>query len=177
MQCMLCSNITDLQYLHEVSTPDADQKQMLVCDKCLPFFENKPRFFKVLGGPTYTEENRPQFWKNAAALSYQHFHITRGQLPHIFASLPEDAIALNQLDTTQLPFKQFPLIDDFEVILEKVLIEREDETTKNTGEYHPFFFSPLHGYLAHLLMGDYGCPQLCKDDFIIPLGNGVNPRY
>lgn len=176
--CAICGNtVEENKTLYAIPTPDADQEQIWVCEQCLPLFEKKRFLFKVLDGPTYTEENRPPFWKNATALYYQHFHITRGQLPHIFTSLPEDTIALNQLDTTQLPFEQFPLIEDFEVILEKILIEGEDEVEKNTGEYHPFFFSPLHGYLAYLLMGDYECPQLCKDDFIIPIGDFTFPYF
>jgi hypothetical protein len=176
--CDMCGNVNDLQSLHAIPTPDADQKYMLVCDTCLPSFENKPVFFKVLGGPTYTEENRPLFWSNDTSLEYNHFHITRvtrDQLPDIPSLSVEDILDLNTLDISQLPLEQFPLIEDFEIRLEKV-VKDVNETEEDCSGYFVFFFSPSRGYLAYLLDCD-ACSMLCQDDFSIPAGDFQVPYF
>jgi len=58
--------------------------------------------FHVLGGPTYSEEERPQRWHNELPLLCDDYR--RGNPP----------------DMQQLPLHQFPLIEDFQVILELI---------------------------------------------------------
>src|SRR5215467_194776 len=82
--------------------------------------------FHVLGGSTYNEKERPQFWHNEIPLLCDDYH--RGNPP----------------DMTQLPLHQFPLIEDFQVILE----DMRDSQGQSFFGYHVHFYSPSRGYIA-----------------------------
>lgn len=140
-----------------------------------PPFEKTEYVFTVLDGPVYTKENRPSFWRNDIPLDYRHFHIPYGQLPLIASTFPEGTIEAYPLDIAQLPLHLFPLIEDFEVILEDYIAENKQG--KKPLEYNVLFFSPSHGYLAHFLMGDYTSNTLRQDNFVIPFGSFVTPYF
>lgn len=103
--------------------------------------------FHILGGPTYGEKTRPQFWHNETRL-----------------------VLANPLAIKQLPLNQFPLIENFQVLLEKM--------TNSQGQsffgYHVTFYSPSRGYIARFPWWDNAEKDLRRDDFSIPLGSLKN---
>ena len=138
-------------------------------------FEKTEYVFIVLDGPTYTEENRPPFWRNDISLNYKNFHITHGQLPLIASTFPEGTLEAYPLDTTQLPLHLFPLVEDFEIILEGSIATNRQG--KDPFEYNVFFFSPSRGHLAHFLFGEYTPSKICQDNFVIPSGSFITPYF
>lgn len=63
-------------------------------------------------------------------------------------------------EDAELPVELFPLIEDFEVVLENFDNAR--------WGYHINFFSEKRGYLAGFMLWDYAEKMLCEDNFKIP---------
>lgn len=108
--CIGCGKIAaDDHTFYQVQTylPNGEQQQLWVCENCLPLFEKAERLFKVLGGPTYTEEQQPPLWQNHVSLDYQHFHITHGELPYITANFPAGTTEAYPLDRKHYPLLPF----------------------------------------------------------------------
>lgn len=109
--------------------------------------------FHVLGGPTYTQQQRPHFWDNETPLLYKGYHMG------------------NPPDMRHLPLHLFPLIEDFQVILE----EMRDDGGRALSGYHIHFMSPSHGYIASFPWWDHAEHELQREDFSIPLGDFAVP--
>ncbi len=73
------------------------------------------------------------------------------------------------LDTTQLPFDDFPLIEDFKIILQTTRMAHRPE--EKEPRYRIYAFSPSLGYLALLDLQLHLPQDLCQPDFIIPHGD------
>lgn len=101
--------------------------------------------FKVLNGPTYSENDRPPFWKNNQPL-----------------------MGISNMTLGLAPLDQFPLIEDFEVRLEAY------EDSPDFG-YHLRFFSPSRGYVASFPWWDFVERKLIRDDFKIYMGDLQKP--
>ena len=71
-----------------------------------------------------------------------------------------------------LPFADFPLIDDFEVRLEEV-----KTSCRSAFGYHARFFSRTRGYIADFPWWDHAERNLIRDDFQIPMGDLQKPFY
>ncbi len=158
--CIICGKRLEENELHWITTiisPDWHQEQRF-CEDCKRFFEPSQLFFQVLDGPTYTEENRPPFWENAIPMDNEHFH----NIKNMF------------LDPQSLPLHLFPLVEDFEFLLERVINKYEDgkETSSNV---YIHLFSPSHGYLAHFL--DDTVKAMHRSNFLLPHGNFDAPYY
>jgi hypothetical protein len=102
--------------------------------------------FKVLNGPTYSEDDRPPLWHNEKALMVIRI---------------DDCDNINVEQTLRADFQ---LIEDFEVWLEFI------SDAPDFG-YHPQFYSASRGYIAGFPWWDHMEYKLTQDDFVIPLGN------
>lgn len=84
MECFGCDKQgeADQFYPTKIFDIDDEEKYELVsyCEDCRLLFEPHQILFQVVDGPTYTEEDRPSFWRSTEQLYYQHFHIAYGQL-------------------------------------------------------------------------------------------------
>ncbi len=109
--------------------------------------------FHVLGGPTYGEKERPRFWHNTTPLLYNDFGI--GASP----------------DRKRLLSQPFPLVEDFQVILE----ESKDTQGRSSFGYQVYFYSPSRGYIASFPYWDHVDKDMCGDNFSIPLGDVATP--
>jgi len=118
--------------------------------------KDQERVFTVLGGMTYAHQNRPPFWHNETPLLWD-------------TSLREDM--------GNLPLHMFPLIADFEVLLEKM----EVLPAGGTGDrrcpfgYHIYFFSSPRGYIASFPWWDHAEQDLRREGFSVPLGTLDQP--
>jgi hypothetical protein len=175
-RCFSCKK--EKGFFHEIAIPGMDEEDDLVvpiCESCLPSYQEGTTYlFHILGGSTFPEEQRPPFWYNEAPLLYKRLHVTYGQLPFVTLPSPSDPILTNELERSQFPLERFPFIDDFEVLLERMMIENKQ------GEYSPsdygvIFFSPSGGYLVFL--SDYSAQELRQDDFEIPRGDFSTPYF
>lgn len=110
--------------------------------------EKDNHIFHILGGPTYSEKTRPQFWHNKTRL-----------------------VLANPLAIKQLPLDQFPLIENFQVLLEKMTNSQE----QSIFGYHVTFYSPYRGYIARFPWWDNAEKDLRREDFSIPLGSFKKP--
>ncbi len=109
--------------------------------------------FKILGGLEYTEANRPSYWSNDTPLI-----CTENSLRNIKA----------------LPLENFPLIEDFEIVLESMV----DETGNSIFGYHVMFFSPTYGYIASFPWWDNVTRDLASDEFwVLGEHSGADLRY
>jgi hypothetical protein len=97
-----------------------------------------------LGGKEYTQANRPCNWFNDKPLICKDYQ--PGNPPK---------------NMKGLPLKSFPLIHDFQIVLESVI----DETGISTFGYHVMFFSPTLGYIASFPWWDNANHDLAKDEF------------
>jgi hypothetical protein len=125
----------------------------------IPIIDEKALEFEVLGGPTYSKDDRPPFWKNEIPLRVD------GMVRH------------NPPPMDRLPFAFFPLIKDFEVRLEVMKYRGEPElaaAARRIG-YNVRFFSPARGYIADFAWWDHAERDLIRDDFRIPLGDLKDP--
>jgi len=123
-------------------------------EKKIPVFDDKALEFQVLGGPAYSKDDRPPFWKNERPLRID------GMVRH------------NPPPMERLPIAFFPLIRDFEVRLEDIKVQGE-----STLGYTVHFFSPARGYIADFYLGDHAERDLIRDDFKIPLGDLQKPFF
>ncbi len=118
--------------------------------KAKPVGQEKDHYvFHVLGGPTYSEEDRPRHWHKKSRLGLR-----------------------NPRDMKQLPLDQFPLIEDFQVILEEV---RTTQEQKSSLGYHVCLSSPSRGYIATFPWWDHVEKEMRRDTFSIPLGDLKKP--
>lgn len=132
--------------------PSGKHEEIHVCQKCRPSFRQIEHIF-ILHGVTYPNTGSFPFWRNDAPLSVQ-FDRTRYPLEE------------------QLPLDDFPLIEDFEVVMVGFTLKHRQEDHLPTY-YSAKFFSPSRGFLAHLL---FDTPQdLCQPDFAIPSGTFSEP--
>jgi len=169
--------------LQEVRLLTADGEQHVpMCADCANFYENAlnlevPDFtFHILGGRTYTRDEMPSQWENDLPLAYEHFHITRGQLPYVAANFPAHTIEAYPLDINQFPLASFPLLEDFHVILIGAIAEGKKESL-NLLSYEVNFLSPSRGFLAHFLYGVYTTLLIRQEGFIIPIGTFDTPYF
>ena len=74
-------------------------------------------------------------------------------------------------DMKLLPLHQFPLIEDFQVILE----EMRDTKERDFFGYHVRFHSSSRGYIASFPWWDCAEKDMRRDDFSTPLGDFMTP--
>ncbi|HTI14315.1 MAG TPA: hypothetical protein VL461_07055 [Dictyobacter sp.] len=110
--------------------------------------------FTILGDTVYTKENRPLFWRN--------------EMPLFWDTENMEDLALHT----------FPLIEDFEVLLEKMEIvpEQSKERKRCPFGYQICFFSAPRGYIATFPWWDHVEKDLRCEGFSIPLGT-LNQPY
>jgi hypothetical protein len=116
--------------------------------KSVKLSNQKEYLYQVLGGASYTIEERPPLWQNDAPL------------------LPLSYRAANPPDMELLPLAEFPLIPDFEIWLTCFL-----DSGQAPFGYHVSFFSPSHGFIASFPWWDYAENTLIMKDFEIPIGD------
>src|ERR1051326_6051289 len=85
-------------------SPKGKLKEINVCEACRPQFEAVEFLFVRESLPPYTQEQRPPFWSNGSSVCWQ-----EGQA----------------FNPSPVPLSDYPLIDDFEVILEGVIRKHE----------------------------------------------------
>ncbi len=112
----------------------------------------------MIDGPTYTEENRPPFWHNDVPMDDEHFHGIKNMF----------------LDPRLFPLHLFPLIEDFEFLLER-LIEKYEDGKETYSDVFMDLFSSSRGYLAHFL--DFSLKAMRRSDFFLPHGSFDAPYY
>jgi hypothetical protein len=117
--------------------------------------ENKRYEFEVLNGPTYSEDSRPPFWHNTTQL----IDVKDNSQPRIPITKVSD-----------LPLKNFPLVQDFEVRLERFKVDGEVKFGVNV-----YFFSFSRGYMASFPWWDCAERDLIKETFQIPFGDFDQP--
>ncbi|MBZ0288255.1 MAG: hypothetical protein K8I30_11630 [Anaerolineae bacterium] len=100
--------------------------------------------YQVLNGPTYSENERPPFWMN------------------------EKELFVDIRNMESLPIADFPLIEDFEVRIER------DTGRGSIFGYQLWFFSAAHGYIADFPWQNVE-RAFVRDDFMIPLGGFIQP--
>ncbi len=112
--------------------------------------------FTVLGGMTYSHQNRPPSWHNETLLFWD-------------TSVREDM--------GDLPLHMFPLIADFEVLLEKMEVLPEEGTGNRRCPfgYQIHFFSSPRGYIASFPWWDHAEQDLRREGFSVPLGTLSQP--
>ncbi len=108
--------------------------------------------FQILNGPTYTDDDRPPFWRNEKPL----------MVPYL-----KDCL---WLDMKQAPLADFQLVEDFELRLEFVLKIPE-------FGYHARFYSAPRGYISTFGWRDHIERDLIRENFKIPLGNFDRPYH
>ncbi len=115
--------------------------------------------FKILGGLEYVEANRPSHWSNDTPVMYKHLRHQAG-------------ILLKNMKA--LPLEDFPLIEDFEIVLESAI----DKTGNSIFGYHVMFFSLTYGYIASFPWWDNATYDLVKDEFwVLGEEGGQDLRY
>ena len=107
--------------------------------------------FEILNGPTYSRHELPPSWQNETTLLTVSATTRESELEHA-------------------PLADFPLIRDFEVLLERYV-----RLQKAPLGYHVNFFSKTLGYLADFPWWDHAEEDLRRDDFRIPLGDFLHP--
>lgn len=147
----------ELHWIIAIISPEWHQEQRF-CEGCKRFFEPSQLFFQVLEGPTYTDENRPPFWENDVPMDEEHFHSIKNTV----------------FDPQQLPLHLFPLIEDFEISLERC-IEKYEDGVEEDSDVYLHLFSPSRGYLAHFL--DSSLQRMRQSNFFLPDGNFDTPYY
>lgn len=135
-------------------------------------------------------------WTNDQPLPYFRGHATHDQLVYVQADMPkfqewlqrnEDFFQRNAIDEEHFPVENFPLIEDFEVVLDEealLNLKQKGKRQYTDGEITELslhyssnfsFFSPSRGILAH----PPSCPleALCQEHFVIPWGDFATPYY
>lgn len=107
--------------------------------------------YQVLNGPTYSENDRPSFWENEQPLM-----------------LDDTGMTMHSVQLAHAPLDEFPLIEDFEVLLEFYYSD---------FGYHVRFFSSVRGFIASFPWWDHAEHSLIKDGFTIPLGSFEHPAH
>ena len=78
------------------------------------------------------------------------------------------------LDPLLFPLHLFPLIEDFEFLLERVINKYEDGE-ETDSDVSLWMFSPSRGYLAHFL--EHSLRDVRHSNFRLPHGSFENPYY
>ncbi len=113
--------------------------------------------YKILGGLEYIEANRPCYWTNETPLLCKDYQ--PGNPPK---------------DMKALPLEDFPLIEDFEIVLESAI----DETGNSMFGYQVSFFSLTLGYIASFPWWDNVNHDLARKEFwVLGERSGVDLRY
>jgi hypothetical protein len=119
------------------TTPEGAQEEILVCQNCKPNVGLVDALFTRVQ-PYIGREQQPPFWRNDQPLRSK-----------------------QALDPSQMPLDTYPLIEDFEVLVEE----------HQSGYYSARLISPSRGYLTHVLNID-----LSQLDFIPPSGSITHPH-
>ena len=116
--------------------------------------KDQERIYTILGGLIYSRENRPPSWSNETQLFWDTGNIEG------------------------LPLHTFPLIEDFEVLLEKmeVVPEQGKGSKRCPFGYQVLFFSSPRGYIANFPWWDHAEQDLRREDFSVPLGTLNRPH-
>jgi hypothetical protein len=187
MNCALCQKEVEADDLTWIFTTVGateeqaeHQEEFGYCQDCKIFFESHKSTFHVIDGPSYSDDDRPPFWYNDAPLDYEHYHVAHGQIPYLHNELMYIDLEkylyfmkANVLDTEQLPLDAFPLIEDFEIRLERLTM-RYESGKEHISDVFVWLFSQLRGYLAHIREHD-SHKDLSRPDFIIPHGDFQTP--
>jgi hypothetical protein len=152
--CTACGT-QDINILYSVlkTYPNGEQKEIQVCKSCRPEFDPVEVLFTRISGPSYTKEQRPSFWSNGRSL-----HLDWEQA----------------FKSPDLPLSDYPLIEDFEVMLEGVTSKHK--LGKEEPSYFVWLFSPSRGYLTYILGADE-LEELRDLDFVLPHGTFNHPYY
>jgi len=132
---------------------DGEYEELGVCASCRPQFVPVETLFVRLSGETYTQGQRPPSWSNGAAVQWQ---------------------AGEPFNPSPVPLSEYPLIEDFEILLEGVISKHR--LGKAMPWYFVWLFSPSRGYLTHILGADE-LKDLCRSHFQIPRGDFVYPYH
>lgn len=133
--------------------PDGEYQELGVCGDCKPRFQPVETLFVRESLPPYTQAQRPPFWENGTSLQW---HQEQG-----FATSP-------------VAPRDYPLIEDFEVLLEGVI--NKHKLGKERPYYFAWLFSPSRGYLTHILGADE-LADLCRPGFAVPRGDFTHPYH
>lgn len=141
--------------------------------------KRNPIVGKMLGGKAYTASEEPHWWNSQKYLPYFSPHIVSAQIPFIDPVRHKQALQENRIDPESLPLNDFPLIEDFEVVLWRSVHEdfREDSEEQSIPWYKVYFFSASTGFLATFLHADFLARDLCADDFRLPSGDFGCPYF
>jgi hypothetical protein len=163
MKCASCQKeVDDLTWIFTTVCATEEQvehqEEYGYCQDCKVFFEPHQCTFQIIDGPSYNDDNRPPFWHNNAPLDLEKYL---------------NVIQANILDAEQLPLDAFPLIEDFEILLEQ-LTTRYASGKEFISDVFVWLFSPSRGYLAYIREHD-SHKDLCRLDFTIPHGDFRTP--
>ncbi len=154
LQCAACGkqNIA-VRYPVLNVAPDGEYTELGVCESCRPQFAPVETLFVRVSGPPYTQAQRPPFWSNGSPV-----HWREGQ----------------EFNPAPVPLSDYPLIEDFEVLLEGVISKHK--LGKVMPYYMAWLFSPTRGYLTHILGADE-LRDLCRRNFKLPHGDFTRPYH
>src|ERR1700730_7130377 len=123
MQCASCRKQADRGesfYRVAKALPSGKHEEISVCKRCQPSFRKIEYLFETVDGPTYTDVERPPTWRNDVPLS---------------PLLDREHYPLKE----QLPLDDFPLIEDFDVVLEGITTKHRQEDHLPPDYYARFF--------------------------------------
>lgn len=145
--CSICGKPWDQDsgpsYFTLKTSPDGMQERIFVCGSCKPNVNTGENSFTRVYLPGHSREQRP-FWHNDTPLQ-----------------------ASQALDPSSMPLSDYPLIEDFEVV---VLWWIEQQLGKEEWHASAQLVSSSRGYLTYLLGVD-----LSRSDFILPHGGFDKP--
>ena len=151
--CDSCGRDVDEYAVVLKPLPDGEYQEVLACDNCKARYEPL-LFLRIrLDKFPYILDSNPPFWTNDTSLH----GLFDGKRATLEGRLSLDA---------------FPLMEDFEVVLEG--FTRKHLLGKEPLSYHAKFFSPSYGYLAHFSRNDT-LQELCREQFVIPCGDFTAP--
>lgn len=184
VQCCWCGKKVEEGQLHAVEVPIRMYKRpemdvyettetQLRCDVCQFCVGPYRLLFEMVDGPTYTHENRPPFWHNDVPYNSVYWLTASGERWTPSESYDPDAPQADRLDHEHMALDTFPLIEDFEIVLERMHIIYEKVET--ISDAFVWLYSPSRGYLTHMLLHN-SQKDLCKPDFTIPHGDFQHPH-
>lgn len=161
MLCTSCGKPTNTicQVLRTLST--GKYKEILVCKACASSFRPIERMVTILDGPTYSWDDCPPHGRNDARSRW------RNEVP-----LPYPRRGKRHPLARHVPIQRFPLIEDFEVVMEGSTSVHEQEEHR-LPHYSVAFLSPSRGFLVCLYRIE-PC-DLIRPLFKIPHGSFRTP--
>lgn len=135
------------------SLPDGEYQELGVCASCRSKFIPVETLFVRVSGSPYTQKQRLPFWSNGIPLRWQ-----EGQ----------------EFNPAPVLLSDYPLIEDFEVLLEGVISKHK--LGKEAPYYFVWLFSPSRGYLTHILGADE-LWEVCRPNFTPPRGDFIHPYH